>query len=527
MHKFFSSLIGILTATASGLSLQASDTAPKLVIGIHIDQLKGEYLEWFMNGFGDNGFKKMIQSGTSCKTLLYDYPNPDEASACASFVTGCPPRQHGIISGHWFDRKTGTIKSCVFDPEYLGNYTQETVSPKNLQTSTLGDELKAASNGKSKVFSIGISAEESIILGGHAADGVYWIDGNTGKWCTSTYYNYMPEWIQSLNDQNDMYQLVEQTAWQPLRPLSFYQYMPYQDSPTLFQYLLNKYGKDKIRMYKETPMVNSEVRKLAVQTIEKEKLGSDNISDFLVLEMTASSKLESSKTISALEIQDIYFRLDQEIDSLLTNVDKLVGLNNTVIYIAGSGSTVYPVTEISKERTYGGDFYPERCTSLLNLYLMAIYGNEKWVSGWHDQQIFLNHKLIEEKKINYEEFSLKAAEFLTEFSGVESVIRYKNFQLSEFNTSLNQTANGVYAEHSGDLFLKIKSGWNIREDASSKDQQVRSEAYNSPFILYGANVAAQLISTPVHSEDITSTLSKVFRIRPPNACKGHILPELN
>jgi hypothetical protein len=527
MHKFLSSLIGILTATASGLSLQATDTGPKLVIGIHIDQLKGEYLEWFMNGFGENGFKKMIQSGTSCKTLLFNYPGSDEASACASFITGCTPRQHGIISGHWYDRNTGSIISCVYDPKFLGNYTQETISPKNLQTSTLGDELKFASNGKSKIFSIGISSEEAVILGGHTADGVYWIDGNSGKWCTSTYYNYMPEWLQNINDQSDMSKLVDQTTWQPLRPLSNYYYMPYQDSPTLFQYLFSKYGKDKIRIYKETPMVNTEVRKLAVKTIEEEKLGHDNMTDFLVLEMTASNKPETSRTISALEIQDIYFRLDQEIDSLISTVDKQVGLKNTLIYITGSGSTVYPVVAISKDTPYGGDFYPERCTSLLNLYLMAFYGNEKWVSAYHDQQIYLNRKLIAEKSINYDEISLKAAEFLTEFSGVQSVVRYKQFSLGEFNTSLNKTANAVYPEHSGDLFLDIKNGWNIREESSAKDHQVRSEAYSTPFIMYGANVAAQIIATPVKAEDITRTLSKVFRIRPPNACEGHILPELN
>jgi len=158
---------------------------------------------------------------------------------------------------------------------------------------------------------------------------------------------------------------------------------------------------------------------------------------------------------------------------------------------------------------------------------MAIYGNEKWVSGWYNQQIFLNRKLIEEKAINYDEISLKAAEFLTEFSGVQSVVRYKQFSLGEFNTSLNETANGVFPKHSGDLFLEIKGGWNIREDGTKRDHQVRSEAYSTPFLMYGAHVAAQRITIPVYAKDITCTLSKVFRIRPPNACKGHSLPELN
>jgi hypothetical protein len=158
---------------------------------------------------------------------------------------------------------------------------------------------------------------------------------------------------------------------------------------------------------------------------------------------------------------------------------------------------------------------------------MAIYGNEKWVSAWHNQQIFLNRKLIEEKKINYDEISLKAAEFLTEFSGIQSVVRYNHFLLGEFNTSLNQTANGVFPKHSGDLFVDIQGGWNIREDIGTKDHQVRSEAYNSPFLLLGANVPAQIITRPVFAEDVVSSLSKVFRIRPPNECRGQILPELN
>ncbi|MDD4922397.1 MAG: alkaline phosphatase family protein [Bacteroidales bacterium] len=526
MHKFLTSVIGLLTATASGLPLQAANT-PKLVIGIHIDQLKGEYLDWFMNGFGDGGFKQMIQSGTFCETMLYNYPKPDAASACASFMTGCNPRQHGIISKQWYDRNTESITSSVYDPKYLGNYTQATVSPKNLLSSTLGDELKSASGGESKVFSVGITAEEAIMLGGHTADGVFWIDENSGKWCTSTYYNYMPWWVQGLNDRRDMSQLVEQTSWQPLLPLSRYQYMPYKKSPTLFQYLLSKYGKDKFRMYKETPMVNAEVCKLAMETINKELLGRDEATDFLVLEMTASSGLEKARPMFALETQDIYFRLDKDISTLIANVDQQIGMENVLIYIVGSGVPTFPAVNISEEKTYGGDFYPERCTSLLNLYLMAIYGNEKWVSAWYDQQIFLNRKLIEEKGINYDDFSLKAAEFLTEFSGVQSVIRFKHFLFGEYNTALNEIANSVYPKHSGDLFLEIQSGWNIRDVANVKDHQVRSEAYSTPFIMYGANVAAQKIVRPVSSMDITTTLSKIFRIRPPNACKGQILPELN
>jgi len=527
MHKFLSSFLGLLTVTASGLSLQASETVPKLVIGIHIDQLKGAYLDLFMNGFSEEGFKKVIHSGTVYKTMVYDYPRPDAASACASFITGCYPRQHGILSEQWYDRNTKKITSCVLDPKYIGNYTNATVSPTNLLSSTLGDELKIATDSESKVFSIGLSAEESIVLGGHAADGVLWIDESTGKWCTSTYYNYMPGWVQQINDSQNMSDIIEQTSWQPLFPLSYYHYMPYEKSPTLFQYLFNKYGKDKFQMFKQTPLANSEVCKLAIKTIEKEGLGRDDNTDFLALEMSASNGLEGSKDVSALEIQDIYFRLDQEIKTIISAADRQVGLENVLIYIVGAGAPVYPAIEVPATKSCGGDFYPNRCISLLNLYLMAIYGNEDWVSAYYNQQIFLNRKLIAEKGINYNEISAKAAEFLTEFSGVQSVVRNNQFLLNESNSALNDIANGFCQKHSGDLYLEIHGGWNIREETTGKDHQVRLEAYSTPFIIYGANIKAERIARQVSAVDVTSTLSKVFRIRPPNNCKGHILPEFN
>lgn len=159
---------------------------------------------------------------------------------------------------------------------------------------------------------------------------------------------------------------------------------------------------------------------------------------------------------------------------------------------------------------------------------MAIYGNEDWVSAYYNQQIFLNRKLIAKKGIDYNEISSKAAEFLTEFSGVQGVIRNKQFLLNEFNSALDEKANGFSPKHSGDLFLEIQGGWNIREETTGKsNHQVRLEAYSTPFIMYGANIGVERIVRQISVTDVTSTLSKVFRIRPPNNCKGNVLPEFN
>ncbi|MDP4277524.1 MAG: alkaline phosphatase family protein [Bacteroidota bacterium] len=526
MNKFLRSLIGILTITVPGMAVEATGATPRLVVGIHIDQLRTDYLDWFKDGFSEDGLKKMLQNGIVYRSINYDYPNPDAASATASIVTGASPSRHGIIASRWFDRASHNVISCVFDPSYLGNYTSSTASPKYLIATTLGDELKDATNNQSKVFSIGISAESAIVSGGHKADGVFWMDDNSGQWCTSTFYNYMPWWMQRINDQENQSGTMDQTAWQPLYPLNFYRYMPYQTNPTLFEYWLGKYGKDKFKAFKETPMANAEVCKIGLETIEKEHLGTDDIPDYLILNLNASGYLENSKKMSAVETQDIYFRLDQEIGKVIDAVDRQVGLENALIYIVGTGAPKNPATDAASTATYGGDFYPDRCTSLLNLYLMAIYGDEKWVSGYYNQQIYLNRTLIDKKKIDFDEISTKASEFLGEFSGVQRVIRNRQFVTGSYDSSLNSYRKGLFPAHSGDFRLDLQPGWNIRNDNQEKDLQVRYEAYTTSMIVYGANLKAQTITRPVSSSDIATTLSKVFKIRPPNASEGSLLKEL-
>lgn len=524
MHKFLRSILGLLSFTLPGLASGATGQAPRLVVGIHIDQLRADYLEWFKDGFSEDGLKKMLQGGIVYQSVSYGIPHPDAASATASLLTGATPSRHGIIGQSWFDRKANTVVSCVYDPDWLGNYTTNTTSPKQLMASTLGDELKIATNQSARVFSIGLSAESSILAGGHEADGVFWMDDATGQWCTSTYYNYMPWWLQQINDQRDPSGVIDQTAWTPLLPLSRYRMLPYQTSPNLFEYWLGKYGKDKFKAYKETPMVNEEVNRVALKTLELERLGTDDIPDYLAVQFKASGHLNEGKALSTVEIQDIYLRLDAEVGKLIDAIDRQVGLENALIYLVGTGAPSNPAVELTGNRSYHGDFHTDRCTSLLNLYLMALYGDQPWVSGWHNKQVYLNRALIDKQGLDLDQVTAKSAAFLGEFSGVQRVISSRILSAGTYDNTLINYRNAVNPAHSGDFILEIQPGWNIRHNGTEKDVQVRYEAYTTSLLFYGASCTPQRFVSPVSVGDIAATLSAVFRIRPPNACEGTRLP---
>ncbi|MDD4379316.1 MAG: alkaline phosphatase family protein, partial [Dysgonamonadaceae bacterium] len=62
MIRIVSSLIAFFSIT-SLYAQNVSEEPPKLVIGITIDQLRGDYLKMFQQTFGEKGFKRLLNEG--------------------------------------------------------------------------------------------------------------------------------------------------------------------------------------------------------------------------------------------------------------------------------------------------------------------------------------------------------------------------------------------------------------------------------------------------------------------------------
>jgi hypothetical protein len=72
-------------------------------------------------------------------------------------------------------------------------------SPRNLRASTLGDELRLATQGRSRVFGVSLKDRAAILPPGQAANGAFWLDDASGHFTTSTYYmEHLPEWARGV-----------------------------------------------------------------------------------------------------------------------------------------------------------------------------------------------------------------------------------------------------------------------------------------------------------------------------------------
>ena len=523
MNKFFAPIVFALVAFPAKAQT-SSEEAPRLVVGITIDQLRSDYLARMSHIFGEKGFNRLVNEGTVYEQVSFGYVGADRSSSTATIYTGAYPSWHGIISDNRFIRGERLVKPVLYDSEQLGNFTASTLSPEAIAVSTVPDELKSATLGKARVYSVAPEADMAIIAAGHAANAAFWLDDSTGKWATTTYYRDIPQYINDLNIKDGVDTRIDTMVWTPLYEAKKYTGIPYDTPEFLFGYRFS--GADKYYNFKHSPLVNTEVTKVAKKFIENGFLGKDTFPDYLCVGYYGGNYQGHSVQDYGAELQDTYIRLDAEIASLLESIDKNVGLQNTLIYIVSTG---YTEVEGRPHGLYGiptGEFYPRRATALLNYYLMALYSHEQWVLGYNAGEIFLDKELIEKNGYDFDEFMLKSAEFLSQMQGVQDVMTAR--QIMHGDLSCVAPVRRKYSRKlSGDLVLTIQPGWEINyEDNITPNKYVHYNAVPATLIFFGKNITPQHVSREINVTQIAPTLSGALRIRAPSASASLALPEI-
>lgn len=498
-----------------------SGKAPRLIVGITIDQLRTDYLQALQSKLTQGGFRRLMEEGLLFERVTFELDNPDATSAIATLATGSYPYQNGITSRFIFDLQTLQRHSIFQDRDYIGFATDGFWSPKALLGSTLGDELKAATQMRGKVYSIAPEAEQALIAAGHAADGAFWIDDKTGHWASTTFYHDFPNYVSQQNNsktplfvdpatQNWTSQVIS-TGADRIAPLQ-------QVSPGFTHKFVN--GKQvNYQWVKTSPMVNDAILKMAKQFITNSRLGLAGTTDMLQLTFYAGTYQHEKTSVYAPELQDTYLQLDQTMEHLLQYIDKAVGLQNAIVYLMGTGGTDEVADDIPTLPT--GEFNANRCTALLNSHLIALHGQGQWIEGFNNGQIYLDHKLIEQKQLKVEEVAKEAAELVSLFSGVEEVYTTQQLLHQDYSQRIIRVRNGYNKRSGGDLVVILEPGWRLRlDDKTQPRAQTRHDAYPGPAVIYApGRVKAERITAPVEATVIAPTVAKTIRIRAPSACR--------
>ena len=483
--------------------------APRLVVNITIDQLRTDYLEAFAPLYGNNGFRRLLQQGLVFYNASYPYTPIDRASATATVGTGVTPYYHGIVGEKWLNRETLRPVYCVGD---------NTATPDNLSTSTIGDELMVSTEGKAKVFSISPFVDAAILTAGHAANGAFWIDDNNGTWTTSEYYmKQLPGWLLTSSALQSPLGSEQKNTWEPVIELTgtfnYFQHTANSQKPFKHKFT----GSNRFSQLKTSGLINSYVTDFALQCVTQETMGTDRITDYLTVNYYAGTFNHMAMSECQFELQDTYVRLDRELARLITSLQSRVGAEHVLFVVTSTGYSDVESADYEKYRIPTGTFYVNRTANLLNMYLGAIWGQGRYVECCFQNQLFLNNKLLESKRISMTDASQRAQEFVAQLSGVRTV--YSGLQLlSNINEQTIKVRNGYNPTHSGDIVIEVSPGWKLYNEDNQDTQLSRASFIQFPIIFFGANMKAERINDHVTVDRIAPTIAKTIRIRAPNAC---------
>lgn len=223
-----------------------------------------------------------------------------------------------------------------------------------------------------------------------------------------------------------------------------------------------------------------------------------------------------------MELQDTYVRLDREIGRLVSEIENKIGKQNVLFVITSTGYYDEENIDYTKFNIPAGTFNINRTANLLNMYLGAIWGQGKYIEASFGPQIFLNHKLLEQKQISLTDATKRSQEFLLQISGVRNV--YTSLQLSaDNNSNTYKIRNGFHPERNGDLLIEVTPGWRMLNEDYREEILYRASFLQFPVIIYGTDIKSEHINTPITIDRIAPTIAKAIRIRAPNACSAEPL----
>jgi len=422
------------------------------------------------------------------------------------------------------------------------SYTKATkpASPRVLIGTTIGDQMRLATNFKAKVVALSLKDRAAVLPGGKNANGAYWFDASSGTLVSSDYYfPDMPGWVNKFNGEHRADKYFGK-VWDRLLDAKSYQFTQgvttdVKGSPLgrHFPYTINGLGEEKPgeEFYKEfqyTPFASEYLSDFAKAAIEGESLGADDIPDLLSISFSTPDLVGHAYGPDSEEVEDIYIRLDRVIADFLEYLDDKIGLSKTLIAVTADHG-VSPVPALLKlNRIDSSVIDPGKCKEAVNNALSAQFGGEKWVLALVNDQVYLNRKLMADQKVEPAEAECVAGEALL---GVPGVVRFftrtqiTNGQMPQ-GTIASRISNGFNIGRSGDVWLIIKPFMFLAEgEIATTHGSPYDYDTHVPIILFGPGIRPNRYHGECSPSDITPTLCDLIGVEPPPARTGRVLAE--
>ena len=500
MKKSLLSLM-LMCVTLQVLAHTGFNERPKLVVGIVVDQMRWDYLGRYYDRFQKDGFRRMIEQGYSCDNCLINYVPTITAIGHTSAYTGASPAFHGICGNDFYiDGKP--VYCCgdeTVDPVGSDNRKKGCMSPRNLLSSTIGDQLRIHTDFKSKVIGVSYKDRASMLPAGRSANAAYWLDTDNGCFITSTYYmNELPQWAKAYNAQ-----------------------MAKNEE-------LKKVGK-KVGLY---PLCGHLTTDMAIAALKGENLGKSGTTDMLCVSYSQTDVIGHEWSTRGEHTDEAYLELDKDIARLLAALDEQVGEGNYLVFLTADHGAAHNQQFMIDHKLNGGPWkWWDEMAPGLEKALQNIGADLKVIASLNSYRIYLDKQHIAELGVEFCKVKQTIIDYAKTAPHVQFVIDYEHAATSSVPQKLRDMAlMGYHPRRSGDILIIPEAGWYEFGSWSSPVGTTHGEwnPYDAhiPLLFMGWKVEHGSTGREVHITDIAPTVTQLLHIQQPNACVGEPITEV-
>lgn len=539
---------------------------PKLVLLIVVDQFRYDYLERYSDLFVANGLKRLMAQGASWVDANYDHMPTYTAPGHATLMTGAYPAETGIVANEWPDRESGKKVSSVSDDMaklFSGGATEQASSPRRLMASTLGDEMRLATNDRAKVIGVSLKDRSAILPSGRHANAAYWFSAQSGNMVSSNYYfQQLPKWVDDFNATHPADQYFGK-IWDRVKPEAEYLKRVGVDSPpwedigkvvgdtNAFPHKITggaaAAGKDFYAALEYSPFSNELLLSFAKLAITNEHLGEDDITDVLTVSFSGNDYVGHRYGPYSQEAMDMTLRVDREIGALLDFVDSRVGLGNAVVVFSAdhgmapipehatalglSGGRVSSTDALQKIRGAISARYnasgktPDPTAD----YVLKYDDAGKAKDGLINANLYFNTAALNRDGVSLDEIERVAANALMTVPGIARCFTREQLlrgSLSFTDPIERRVLHGFYPQRSGDL-IAVTDPFKYFVEYTITATHGSPYSYDThvPLIIMGGSFKHGRYYQAAAPTDIAPTVAAVLGVQPPSNSVGRILLE--
>lgn len=546
LKKIFKTLAIFIVVSSSVFSQRSiHKNRPRLVVGVVVDQMCWDYLYKYYNRFGEGGFKRLLGEGFNCDNTLLPYIPSVTAVGHSTIYTGSVPAISGIAGNNFFIKNKSTY--CTQDDLERTVGTSDSrsghMSPRNMLCTTIGDELRLATNKRSKVIGVSIKDRAAILPGGHMSNGSFWLDDAQGYFITSTYYmKDLPQWVKDFNAKRLADKYLDE-GWDTLYPKNTYIESTADDTeyekewdkntrPTLpldTRALKEKYGYSVLR---STPMGNSILFDFAKAAINGEHLGErKDETDMLTVSFSSTDYIGHRYGTNAVETEDCYLRLDKLMAEFLNLLDKKYGKDGYLFFLTADHAASHNVTYLLDNKIPAGAWLSKEAFHRADSVAKSLYPElNGLVLGVENYQVFINSDLVSSHNVDKYKLLKAIGADIERMNGVYMCViseKLNDTTIPEFISE--RIKNGYRRGRSGDMFVILDPAWYeasaVRPKGTTHGVWANYDVH-IPLIFLGKNIKKGHLHRRVYMTDIAATLAQWLDIQTPSGCIGRPIDEL-